>query len=424
MTEALEHPYLTAYHDPSDEPSCPTLFDKWEEVEGLEDVEGFRKAIEREVNEFRAEVRAVDDWDGEEGESSAGDGGEERMLISGEVGGEGWRNSPREVLMSGTAAGVVTGNGEPLEDGAVEGEIEGLPALPTSQLGSIDNSSTDGLPPDSTHAGLTHSHHMSRVGQAKAMTDSMSSSSTSSDAPLSPNSSVTPSNTRPTPTPSHSRSHSEVYGHNEPGPLSASSSSASRPRNPRRPSSGFFDPFSRRPQSLCFTPSGSAATTPYASGDPSPSQSQMHSSHPPSTSEVIPRPAGVRSRQQSASGEAFRPLLRSLSTVSITDAHGRGHLVGGFSKLSPAPPISAGVHTVMPCSIGTGNGGNSRRASLSVVPPMAVSPSDAPPSELPHEFEGRLGLSRRSSGGGDTGGEDEVLGFKTRKPTAAVEAQS
>ena len=85
VTAALAHPYLAAYHDEADEPSCPAIFDKWEEVEGLEDIADFRASIAREVGEFRAEVRAVDEieppWD--EGEEGAG-GGEEEEVHEGE----------------------------------------------------------------------------------------------------------------------------------------------------------------------------------------------------------------------------------------------------------------------------------------------------------------------------------------------------
>ena len=66
VVKALEHPYLASYHDEAEEPSCPSLFDKWEQVESLETIEELREAIAREVEEYRAEVRAVD----EEGEDS------------------------------------------------------------------------------------------------------------------------------------------------------------------------------------------------------------------------------------------------------------------------------------------------------------------------------------------------------------------
>ncbi|BEJ11656.1 hypothetical protein CspHIS471_0201160 [Cutaneotrichosporon sp. HIS471] len=59
VTTALQHPYVGTYHDPADEPSCAAVFDKWEEVEGLQTVEELREAITREISEYRAEVRGL-----------------------------------------------------------------------------------------------------------------------------------------------------------------------------------------------------------------------------------------------------------------------------------------------------------------------------------------------------------------------------
>lgn len=59
VTTALQHPYVGTYHDPADEPSCATPFDKWEEVEGLQTIEELREAITREISEYRAEVRGL-----------------------------------------------------------------------------------------------------------------------------------------------------------------------------------------------------------------------------------------------------------------------------------------------------------------------------------------------------------------------------
>ena len=59
VTQALEHPWLAAYHDVNDEPSCPEKFERWREIEELETIEQFRAALWAEINEFRREVRAV-----------------------------------------------------------------------------------------------------------------------------------------------------------------------------------------------------------------------------------------------------------------------------------------------------------------------------------------------------------------------------
>ncbi|KAK4685937.1 hypothetical protein P7C73_g4198, partial [Tremellales sp. Uapishka_1] len=61
VVDALSHPYVSAYHDESDEPSCPELFEKWEEVESLSTIEELREAVTREIEEFRAEVRTVEE---------------------------------------------------------------------------------------------------------------------------------------------------------------------------------------------------------------------------------------------------------------------------------------------------------------------------------------------------------------------------
>jgi serine/threonine protein kinase len=59
VVEALEHPWLAAYHDVNDEPTCPQKFERWREIEALETIEQFRIALWAEINDFRREVRAV-----------------------------------------------------------------------------------------------------------------------------------------------------------------------------------------------------------------------------------------------------------------------------------------------------------------------------------------------------------------------------
>ncbi|KAG6910031.1 hypothetical protein DXG01_013755 [Tephrocybe rancida] len=59
VPEALEHPWLAAYHDESDEPDCPVKFDKWRQIEELETLEEFRTALWNEIEEYRREVRGM-----------------------------------------------------------------------------------------------------------------------------------------------------------------------------------------------------------------------------------------------------------------------------------------------------------------------------------------------------------------------------
>lgn len=53
--DALQHPYLAVWHDPADEPTCPTKFDFG--FEAVDDVEGMKNLITEEVRTFRNEVR-------------------------------------------------------------------------------------------------------------------------------------------------------------------------------------------------------------------------------------------------------------------------------------------------------------------------------------------------------------------------------
>lgn len=54
--QALEHKYLSIWHDPADEPACPKLFDfRFEELQEIPDL---RVAVYDEVRRFRHDVRA------------------------------------------------------------------------------------------------------------------------------------------------------------------------------------------------------------------------------------------------------------------------------------------------------------------------------------------------------------------------------
>ncbi|KIJ55660.1 hypothetical protein M422DRAFT_78639, partial [Sphaerobolus stellatus SS14] len=57
VIEALQHPWLSNYHDPSDEPACPKKFDRYDDYEHLTTIEEFRDAIWKEIHDFRDEVR-------------------------------------------------------------------------------------------------------------------------------------------------------------------------------------------------------------------------------------------------------------------------------------------------------------------------------------------------------------------------------
>ena len=59
VEQALEHPYLHIWHDPTDEPDCPTTFNF--DFEVVDEVGEMRKMILDEVYRFRQLVRTVPD---------------------------------------------------------------------------------------------------------------------------------------------------------------------------------------------------------------------------------------------------------------------------------------------------------------------------------------------------------------------------
>ncbi|EFI27394.1 CMGC/MAPK protein kinase [Coprinopsis cinerea okayama7 len=59
VLESLEHPWLAAYHDESDEPECSERFERWREIEKLETLDDFRKALWDEIEDYRREVRGL-----------------------------------------------------------------------------------------------------------------------------------------------------------------------------------------------------------------------------------------------------------------------------------------------------------------------------------------------------------------------------
>ncbi|KAH6916085.1 CMGC/MAPK protein kinase [Coprinopsis sp. MPI-PUGE-AT-0042] len=59
VLQALEHPWLAAYHDESDEPECVEKFERWREIEKLETLDDFKKALWDEIEDYRREVRGL-----------------------------------------------------------------------------------------------------------------------------------------------------------------------------------------------------------------------------------------------------------------------------------------------------------------------------------------------------------------------------
>ncbi|KAJ7890666.1 Pkinase-domain-containing protein [Mycena olivaceomarginata] len=64
VAEALEHPWLSGYHEPEEEPECPEVFEKWRAIEELQTLDEFRVALWNEIQDYRREIRGgVDDED-------------------------------------------------------------------------------------------------------------------------------------------------------------------------------------------------------------------------------------------------------------------------------------------------------------------------------------------------------------------------
>jgi len=66
VAAALKHPYLESYHEIGDEPECPNISDKWRALEEIESDFEYRKAIWKEVYEFRLSVRSAAGVEGDE----------------------------------------------------------------------------------------------------------------------------------------------------------------------------------------------------------------------------------------------------------------------------------------------------------------------------------------------------------------------
>jgi serine/threonine protein kinase len=255
VQEALLHPYLAPYHDDTDEPECPIKFDKWEEVEGIQSLADFREAIHREVEEFRAEVRTVEEWDSESN-------------------------------VSGNLSTAVTD-----DESVVERDDLPVPPGPAAVV------------EDRTE--YMNSPRAVPAGTPREVT-----------TPLSATSELSASHIRPG---RARRSNSNTSG-------------------------GYGDPFGRRPSSMFGLGLGMSGMTPMDGGRDA-SLPRGHAQRN-SISVADMHSGGKTKSRQGSTSSYIRPLLRSLSTLSVSDLHLATHL------------------------------------AADEPPPMTVSASDAPPSEV------------------------------------------
>ena len=101
VAQALEHPYLHIWHDPTDEPDCPTTFNF--DFEVIDDVGEMRKMILDEVYRFRQQVRTVPDAG--QGHGAYAQAGQVPMPSAGD--GHEWKaEEPRPQEYSGYGGGL------------------------------------------------------------------------------------------------------------------------------------------------------------------------------------------------------------------------------------------------------------------------------------------------------------------------------
>lgn len=310
---ALTHAYVGPYHDPADEPSCPEIFNKWEEVESLQTIPELREAITREIAEFREEVRTIQPIDEEIDEEDF-----------------------EEAVVFGDQAGEVSAS--PIHFASPSRGGPGLsPRVATySDLGVSPHSSSIPLP---RQGEPSTSPLASKIPLARATSrDRGRSRDLREGTPPTPATALTPLS-------------EDSFSA---GPMTGRTSrrSSGLSMHGRRPTSFLFS----NPLGGGMTPMSTIISLPagLAGQAGATSISPSHVAGLPSASAGgYARP---RSRAPSSTGDFMRPLIRQLSTV--------------------------GLENLGKQSSGTLDTGHPGGPDNDKVPPMAVSPSDAPPSEV------------------------------------------
>jgi mitogen-activated protein kinase 7 len=293
VAEALEHPWLSGYHEPEEEPECPEVFEKWKAIEELKTLDEFRVALWNEIQDYRKEIRGgVDDED----EVFFTDAAEERSSDS------------MDVTEETPAADVI------LEDAVAEPIAEAQPESEEPKTEPVEPS-TESLAP-SVEKQLPTTPADPVVAYARRS-----------------------SIMQPT-------RQGSIYG--SPRPISQhaaepSADSLAPPYAPAEKPSTPTDPvvsYARRSSIMQPTRQGSI----YGSPRPSSQHLQSFTESPMATEPGAPGsvafptqgyvfPARSRTGSTAGRGEVTRKLLRTLSTVSIHEsAEGRA---GGLAEIAP-----------------------------------------------------------------------------------------
>ena len=360
----MTHPYVGTYHDEADEPVCHDVFDKWEQVEGLETIEELREAITREIEEYRAEVRNViiesDEDEDEEPERE---------------------QEEYDEMMEGDTQETITGP-SPSKDGT--------PSFPFPRTASLS--------PTISQKDLGHGvSPRTAMSQLPGISRTRSRGRGTSSTPQSP------------------ALEESGSGSNMGAPISRTSSrrTSGYSMQGRRPASFLFSPFGNGMTPLPSNNGGGAggggvnipsnlnaiaSSAESSAGGPGHTQGQGHG-HGHGHSASLEFYNGRRSRAPSSTGEfSLRPLIRQLSTVGIGVGGDDGVPIPGAESsrhglgLDGLPPPAVGSTATAEThpggddgGIGVGvSGGDTRRTGLPDrgSPPMKVSPSDAPPTTV------------------------------------------
>ncbi|KAK6909415.1 hypothetical protein I203_103433 [Kwoniella mangroviensis CBS 8507] len=348
VTQALSHPYLATYHDELDEPACPEIFSKWEQVEALTTIEELREAITREIEEFREEVRTMDDEDyyEEDGESVEG---EESWRVNGLAEGE------QVVIHASPMPDANLAHAEPGIPIPSDGEeVSAMPKGKT-EISAMPKGKTE-ISPKANFSPLISSSPLAKRQSIIAASPERRKSVGPNAAG---NRSLPRTRDQSPATPATALSE-DSFGN----PFSASTGRSSRRQSGHSMS---FSMSGRRPNSFLFNPFGQGMT-------PMPTQG------PAVGSVEMGAGSGVL-------GENGLPLQRT-SSRSATGGGRRSRAPSQSGNISQLIKRLSVVDFEVP-NIGDKHGekkDSKEGNDQDEVPPMTVSPSDAPPSEVPKNF--------------------------------------
>jgi mitogen-activated protein kinase 7 len=353
-----------------DEPSCSEPFTKWEQVESLETIQELREAISREIEEYRAEVRSLPTPDfSDMGEDEERSPEERHKAVLGESSGSVF-NSP-SVDQAGPASAAPSSADWEEGPGGLSSKIRRDSLSPENVKHALHHNDLGVSPTTKSSIPLprSRSHSRHRDGLPVDKRERGSTPPTPATA-LSPVSESGPSSV----------------------PISGGGMSG---RTSRRSSgySGYGSSVPRRPNSFLFGGGGMTPMTSMAkaasSHNVNTNQSGYQDTFLPSATSTpsavvheVGEPSWVRSRSRAPSMAGQPLLIRQLSMVGLQDLGGDG--VGSGAGEGDGH--------------GLGRSGQEETIGLGLeIPPMRVSPSDAPASEV-----GRHKASARSMADGHT----------------------